>query len=118
MQPGSPNVIQMQAETPLATPAFDVQAFLDLIKAHGVRFVHYRAMRNPVGLIDKYDSRRPNADAKATINGMWYTKGGVVTALCLGNTKETKASDAGMVDASTAQFTPLSFYEEIGRAHV
>jgi hypothetical protein len=95
-----------------ASVSFDLNAFNAAIKAHGLRFVHYRAMRNPIGMIDKYDSRRPNPDAKTAVNGMLYTKAGTVTALCIGNTKETKASDAGMVDSSTAQFTPLALYED------
>jgi hypothetical protein len=33
----------------------------------------------------------------------------------LGNTKEAKASDAGLVDSSQAQFTPLSEYEDTGK---
>jgi hypothetical protein len=46
---------------------------------------------------------------------MHYNRGGVVTALCLSNTKETKASDGGIVDSSTAQFTPLSEYQDTGK---
>lgn len=95
--------------------AFDLQAFLDAINAHGLRFIHYRGMRNPVGIIDKYDSRRPNLDTPLAVNGMYYTKGGLVVGLCLGNTKETKSSDSGIVDSSTAQFTPLSEYVDTGK---
>jgi hypothetical protein len=94
---------------------FDLNAFNEGIKAHGLRFVHYRCMRDVVGLIDKYDSRRPNPSSPSAINGLYYTRGGIVTALCLGNTKETKASDAGMVDSSTAQFTPINHYEDSGK---
>jgi hypothetical protein len=98
---------------PIATSvSFDLQAFLDGISAHGIRFIHYRAMVNPIGLIEKYDSRRPNPGGPSVINGMYYTKAGTVTALCIGNTKETKASDNGIVDSSTAQFTPLTEYED------
>jgi hypothetical protein len=96
---------------PTATSVtFDLDAFEDAIKAHGLRFVHWRSMRNPVGLVEKHDARRPNPDTPNAINGMVYTKAGTVKALCLGNTKETKASDAGLVDSSTAQFTPLITY--------
>lgn len=110
----NPKIIPIQF--PIATSVtFDLQGFLDAIKAHGLQFVHYRAMRNPVGLVDKYDSRRPNPDTPLAVNGMYYIKAGVVTALCLGNTKEVKASDNGIVDASTAQFTPLSEYEDTGK---
>jgi hypothetical protein len=95
--------------------AFDLQAFLDAIKAHGLRFVHYRAMRNPVGLIDKDDTRRPNPENPLAVNGMLYTRAGTITALCLSNTKEAKVSDGGIVDSATAQFTPLSHYEDTNK---
>lgn len=111
MLPDQPHILPINTN-PLVTPAFDLQSFLDGIKAHGVRFIHYRGMRNPIGIIDKYDARRPNPDSPLSVNGMYYTKAGTVTALCIGNTKETKASDAGLVDSSTAQFTPLIDYED------
>jgi hypothetical protein len=101
---------------PTATSvAFDLDAFNDGIRAHGLLFEHWRAMRDPVGLIDKYDARRPNPGSKEALNGCLHTKAGIVRALCLGNTKEVKASDAGMVDSSQAQFTPLSEYEDTGK---
>jgi hypothetical protein len=116
MQPLSPGSGIQHIQFPVTSSvAFDLQAFLDGITAHGLKFTHYRGMRNPVGLIEKYDSRRPNPDTPLAINGMYYTRGGTVRALCLGNTKETKASDGGIVDASTAQFTPLSEYEDTGK---
>jgi hypothetical protein len=101
---------------PTATSvAFDLQAFNDGIAAHGLLFIHLRAMRDPVGLIDKFDARRPNPSSKEALNGCIHTRAGIVRALCLGNTKETKASDAGLTDSAQAQFTPLSQYEDTGK---
>jgi hypothetical protein len=111
-RPGSYSQTQAIQFPAPASVAFDLDGFLDAIRAHGLRFKHYRAMRDPVGLIDKYDSIRPNESSPKATNGMYYTLAGTVTALCLGNTKETKAFDNGLVDSSTAQFTPLSEYEE------
>jgi hypothetical protein len=105
-----PAIEQVKINAP--TIAFDLDAFEDHIKAHGARFTHYRAMRDPVGMINKYDSRRPNPNSPLSVNGMIYTKAGIITGLLIGNTKEAKASDGGMVDSSTAQFTPLITYED------
>jgi hypothetical protein len=113
--PGLSSNVQSIQFPAAVSVTFDLEAFNEAIAAHGLKFVHYRAMRNPVGLIDKYDARRPNPDIPTSINGMYHTRAGVVAALCLGNTKETKASDAGIVDSSTAQFTPLSYYEDTGK---
>ncbi len=99
-------ILPIQFAAPV-TVAFDLEAFNEHIKGHGLQFVHYRCTRNPVGLVDRDDTRRPNPSDLKAVNGFVYTKAGVVTALCLGNTKETKASDEGLVDASMAQFTPL-----------
>lgn len=104
-------IASIQFPSPLSV-AFDLQAFLDNIKAHGLKFVHWRGMRSPLGMVDVDDTRRPDAESPMAYNGMFYTRGGIVTALCLGNTKEVKASDGGIVDASTAQFTPLTHYED------
>lgn len=92
--------------------AFDLQAFEDAISAHGLKFVHYRAMRNPIGLIDKHDNRRPNPDTPNASNGFLYNKAGCVRALFIGNTKDTRANEGGLVDASNAQFTPLKQYTD------
>lgn len=113
-QNSQPRIQSIEFPTAISV-TFDLEAFNNGIKAHGLRFIHSRCMRDPVGLIDKYDSRRPNPDSPVAINGMYYTRAGTVTALCLGNTKETKASDAGLVDSSTAQFTPLNHYEDSGK---
>jgi hypothetical protein len=107
----TPTIAGIQFPAPISV-AFDLQAFLNNIKAHGLRFVHWRAMRNPIGMVDMDDTRRPDAEAPAAYNGMFYIKAGTVTALCLGNTKEVKSSEGGLVDASTAQFTPLCSYED------
>jgi hypothetical protein len=55
--------------------AFDLDAFDELIAAHGVELVHWRAMPNPAGLVDRFDSRRPGEDHVAASNGMVYTHG-------------------------------------------
>lgn len=91
--------------------AFDVDAFDEAIRAHGVRFIHYRGMRNPVGLIDKFDSRRPDDDHSGSSNGLIYTKAGCITALFTGNSKDLRAMDGGNLNAANAQITPARTYD-------
>lgn len=90
---------------------FDVDYIDETIKNHGVSLVHYRAMQNPVGMISRYDSRRPDPDLSDASNGLIYTKAGCFTALLIGNSKNTEPSDAGFLDASSAQITPARFYD-------
>lgn len=92
--------------------AFDVEAFDEAIMAHGTEFIHYRAMRNPVGMVDKYDSRRPDQDLSDASNGMIYTKAGCLRAIMTGNTKDVKNFTGGLLDAGTAQITAPRFYDD------
>lgn len=94
--------------------AFDVDALDELIRAHGVRFIHWRAMSNPVGMVDRYGSRRPDEDHSGSSNGLLYTRGGCLTAIFTGNTKEIRAQTSGVLDAGIAQITPARFYSDSG----
>ena len=92
--------------------AFDLDAFEDNVRAHGPRFIHYRAIPDPIGLISKDDSRRPDYTPNANVsNGYYYIKAGLFHALISGNTREVKATTGGVVDPSIAQLTPSCFYE-------
>lgn len=90
----------------------DASAFDDAIRSQGVQLVHFRAMRCPVGLIDRYDSRRPHEDHAGCSNGHIYTLAGVVTCLFTGATDEQKSNDIGFIDGSTVQVTAPRFYDD------
>lgn len=90
--------------------AFDTHAFDEAILAHGVKFIHWRGMRNPVGLLNRYDSRRPGDDNEATSNGLIYTKAGCVHCLVTGNSKDVRAIEAGYLSSATAQITAHRTY--------
>lgn len=96
---------------PSGSVAFDIDAFQALIYAHGVQLVHYRAMRSPGGLIDKYDSRRPNEDHLGSSNGFLYTKGGNFTGLFMGNNKDSRNTEQGLLDSANAQMTSSLTYD-------
>jgi len=96
----------------LISSAFDLEAFQAGIRAHGVKIAHYRSMRNPVGMIDRYDSRRPDADHSGASNGIVYTRAGVFSALLIGNSKSIRAIEGGILNAATAQITPTTKYDD------
>jgi hypothetical protein len=98
--------------------AFDIAAFDEATRAHGVSLVHFRAIPCPVGMIDKYDSRRPHEDHAGCSNGYIYRKAGEVIALMSGVSKELKQNDVGLIDGSTAQVTSPRFYEDGEQFHV
>ncbi len=110
MKPAGPQKVQQMPSEGFVAPGFVIEDFDNAIQAHGVTLAHYRAMRNPVGMVDRFDSRRPDPDHSGSSNGMLYTKAGCLMALFQGNTKDLRAQEGGLLDAATAQLTPHRFY--------
>ena len=105
----SSNLITQMMLSPTSV-TFDVEQFDAAIQDHGPRMLHYRAMRSPGGLVDKYDSRRPGEDHIGASNGMVYTKAGYFQCLFTSNNKDTKTQES-LLDSANAQITPTRFYE-------
>lgn len=60
---------------------FDVAAFDDQIAANGIELVHFRSLPCPIGLIDRFDSRKPDhAQHASCSNGFIYKEAGLVNA--------------------------------------
>lgn len=90
---------------------FDVDAFDDAIRSQGVMLEHYRAMRCPVGIIDRDDTvRRPHEHHEGCSNGFIYTKVGCFQALFTGNGSSSDSRDQGLAESSSAQITAPRFY--------
>lgn len=100
--------------------AYDWQAYEDLVQAHGLTFVHYVALKDPIGLVSKTDLRRPNAVPDDHIsNGLYYIEVGRLKGLLSGNSKEVRASSGGITDPGIAQLTPaLSYCESADRVYL
>jgi hypothetical protein len=92
--------------------AFDADAFDTSIRSQGVPFTHWRAMRCPVGLVDRYDDRRPHDDHSGCSNGFIYTNAGTVTALFVNSGSKADQQDIGVLDGSTVQVTLPRFYDD------
>jgi hypothetical protein len=89
-------------EIPKARVSFDMSAFDDAIRSHGVSLVHHQAMPCPVGMTDLDDNRRPAShDGCGCSNGFLYNVGGGITALFTNNNKSKNHTDLGMWDGST-----------------
>lgn len=92
--------------------SFDVAAFDEALAGQGIKMVHWRSMRCPVGLVDQYDNRRPHDDHSGCSNGFIYTKAGELTVLFTGNNNQYSQSDIGMIDGSSVQVTCQRFYDD------
>ena len=97
--PGFENIIGIQL--PSNAVSFDAEAFDEAILSQGVTFVHYRAMRCPIGLTDPDELRRTHDHHANCSNGFIYTLGGEVTCLFIGNSSGFQFSDPGRYDGST-----------------
>lgn len=91
---------------------FDAQAFDDIIRDKGVPFVHWRAMRCPVGLVDIYDQRRPHEDHSGCSNGFLYTRAGEMNSLFTGNSAQMAQYDIGILTGSSVQVTLPRYYND------
>ena len=98
-------------EIPNDLHSFDVAAFDDAIHSQGVVFVHFRATRCPVGMVDVYSQRRPHDDHSGCSNGFIYTRAGCMTCLFVGNPKSEKHTDMMVLDTASAQATAPRFYD-------
>lgn len=93
------------------TVTFDPNAFDHAISTHGVRLVHWSAMRCPQGMVDRYDNRMPDHNHSGCSNGFVFTRQGAIMGLFTGNGSGQRLTDVGYVDGSTVQVTLHRRYE-------
>ncbi len=98
-------------DLPNAAVSFDVEQFDNALRSQGVTFIHWRAMRCPVGMTDEFDTRRPHEDHSGCSNGFLYTKAGEITCLFTGNSTQATISEVGVMDGSTVSVTMPRFYD-------
>lgn len=97
-------------ELPSVAVDFDVEAFDELIRTQGVRLIHFKALRCPVGMTELGDNRRPHEDHAGCSNGFLYKKAGIITASLLGNGNDPQLRDVGFVDGASFTSTfPLNY---------
>lgn len=92
--------------------SFDPEAFDNLIHEQGVTFVHWRAMACPLGMVDPDDDRHPHEEHAGCSNGFLYTLAGKMTCGFVGNSKDSRLTDMGRMDGSSAQIVLPRFYDQ------
>jgi hypothetical protein len=107
---------QPDANYPLAlrdeAVSFDPEQFDNLVREQGVTFIHYRAMACPLGMVDPDDERHPHELHSECSNGFIYTLAGKVTCGFVGNTKESRLTDLGRLDGSSANIVFPRYYDQ------
>ena len=99
-------------DLPQVDVAFDLEAFNEAIRAQGVKLIHLRAMRCPVGMTDLDDNRRPHPHHESCFNGFIYERVDCITGLMTGNNKKKSMEDVGFVDFSSVQSTFPQTYDD------
>ena len=89
----------------------DAVAFDNLIHHNGVKLIHHRAIRCPVGLQDESDIHRTHPDHTGCSNGFIYKAIGRVTTVFTSNAMDPRKMDEGFVDGSTVSVTFPRFYD-------
>jgi hypothetical protein len=99
-------------ELPSQSVSFDVEAFNENVRAQGVKLLHYKAMRCPVGMITAGDdNRRPHEDHAGCSNGFLYHEAGTITAMFTANSNSMRMNDVGYTDGSSVSVTFPSTYD-------
>ncbi len=101
------------ADIPSVALSIDPEAFDEAIRNQGVRLIHYRGMRCPVGMTDIGDNRRPHEDHAGCSNGFLYEKAGTIRGLFVGNSNGPQLRDVGFVDGASVTVTfPRTYADE------
>lgn len=100
---------------PNETVSLDIEAFDTALVSQGIKLSHWKGMRCPVGLSDKWDNRRPHDDHTGCSNGFIFTYSGTVTALISSVSHNSRQQDVGLLDGSTVTVTCPRFYDDNAR---
>lgn len=114
-RPISNNIFMASEVVRLDPAAMDM-----VVRSHGVVMQHYRAIRCPLGVEDRFDVRA-HGDHGNCSNGFIYKLAGEATVFFSGNGSNSALEDMGVVDGSTTQVTLPRTYdnseEEIAVQH-
>jgi hypothetical protein len=103
--------LQATAFPPGQVVDVDPQAFDDMIRGHGISFVHWRALPCPIGMVDADDQRAPHGDHHGQCsNGFLYRAVGPVTCIPSQNSNDAQWQDMGIVNQVNLMVTAERFY--------
>lgn len=98
-------------DLPSTAVSFDPEAFNEFLNVQGVRLIHWKALRCPVGMTDVDDNRRPHEDHQGCSNGYIYFRAGCVTAGIQGNGNDQMTNDLGFIENSYITASLPQYYD-------
>lgn len=94
-----------------AAVTFDLNAFEDAIKYHGVTLEHWMGMVCPIGLVDNNNYHKIHEDHDRCSNGFIFTYAGEVNAVLYYNKRDFKIREIGNLEDSSIWATFSITYE-------
>lgn len=101
----------IQIEIPFDPLNFDIDAFDQFVRSIGVKLIHFKAIRCPIGMVELTSSRAPHGAHAGCSNGFIYKQAGEVTASFMGNSASSTLKDQGSVDGSRVSTTFPRYYD-------
>jgi hypothetical protein len=98
--------------SPFSSVSLDADNFDAFIRSQGVQLVHFRGVKCPVGLSDRYDIRHTHSDRALCSNGYLYTEAGCVTGAFTSNSNKMDQADNGLLDAANVTVTLPHTYDD------
>lgn len=94
-----------------AQVSFDAEEFDHLIKTHGIKIIHQRALPDPRGMASRGDNRDALNLRPRDSDGYIYKNVGELYAWFHNNTKDTRMEDLGDLAFSSAYITVTRYYD-------
>lgn len=110
-QPRAPQGQQRPILQTPVQPSFDINAFRNAIKSHGIRIVHFRAVPDPSAMSSRGDNRAVDGTRQSS-DGFIYEEAGTCQALFMGNSDEERVMSEGVIEYSSAYITLPEYYED------
>lgn len=110
-QPTGAPATSVAIDAPRDIVSFDTDNFDAAVRHHGVRLLHFRAMRCPIGMISRNDIRKAHAEHAGCSHGFLYTYAGPIYGVFTSNQGGDKNAGPGYVSDGRAMLTPPRFYE-------
>lgn len=101
-----------QIEIPFDPINFDINAFDNFVRSIGVKLIHFKAIRCPIGVVELTSSRAPHGAHAGCSNGFIYKQAGEVTATFMSNSASSTLKDYGSYDGSKVSTTFPRYYDD------
>ena len=92
--------------------SFDKNQFDQVVRAHGIKMIHQRAIPDPRGMASRGDNRDVLDIRPQDSDGYIYKNVGEVTAFFSNNSKDTRVQDIGDISFSSAYLTFQRVYDD------